>query len=108
MANLTEVTEKNFDTEVLQAAQLVLVDFWAPWCAPCRMIAPVMEELALENAGTLKVVKISIDESPKLAAGYGVSSIPTVMIFKDGEVVDRFVGVQPKVRLQGAIEQARG
>ena len=106
MAKVTELTEKNFDAEVLQSAEPVLVDFWAPWCGPCRMIAPVVEELATENAGTLKVVKINIDESPNLAASYGVSSIPTLMIFKHGEVVDRFVGAQSKSRLQNAIEQA--
>jgi thioredoxin 1 len=108
MANVPELNEKNFDAEVLQSAQPVLVDFWAPWCGPCRMIAPVVEELASENAGSLKVAKINIDESPNLAASYGVSSIPTLMIFKDGEVVDRFVGVQSKSRLQNAVEQARG
>ncbi len=108
MANVTELNESNFDGEVLQFSQPVLVDFWAPWCGPCRMIAPVVEELAVENAGRLKVGKLNIDESPNLAASYGVSSIPTLMIFKDGEVVDRFVGVQPKTRLQGAIDQANG
>ncbi|NUN51308.1 MAG: thioredoxin [Planctomycetaceae bacterium] len=108
MANVTELNEKNFDAEVLQASQPVLVDFWAPWCGPCRMIAPVVEQLASENAGGLRVAKINIDESPNLAASYGVSSIPTLMIFKDGEVVDRFVGVQPKTRLQDAIDQAKG
>ena len=85
-----------------------LVDFWAPWCGPCRMIAPVVEELATENAGKLKVVKVNIDESPNVASSYGVNSIPTLVIFKGGEVVDRFVGVQPKKRLQTAIDQANG
>ncbi len=108
MANLTELNESNFQAEVLQSDQPVLVDFWAPWCGPCRMIAPVVEELASENAGSLKVAKINIDDSPALASSYGVSSIPTLMIFKGGEVVDRFVGVQPKSRLQSAIEQAKG
>ncbi|NLX99537.1 MAG: thioredoxin [Rhodopirellula sp.] len=108
MANVTELNEKDFETEVLQFSQPVLVDFWAPWCGPCRMIAPVVEELATENAGNLKVVKINIDDSPNVASSYGVSSIPTLMIFKGGEVVDRFVGVQPKNRLQTAIDQANG
>jgi thioredoxin 1 len=106
MGKLTELTERTFDAEVLQSDRPVLVDFWAPWCGPCRMIAPIVEQLAGENAQTLKVAKVNIDDSPNIAANYGVSSIPTLMIFKGGEVVDRFVGVQPKHRLQEAIDQA--
>jgi thioredoxin 1 len=103
----TEFTDQNFDAEVLQSAQPVLVDFWAPWCGPCRMIGPLVEELAKEYAGSVKVGKINIDDSPDTAANFGVSSIPTIMIFKGGEVVERFVGVQPKKRLQEALEQAK-
>ena len=107
MDNVKELSDHDFETEVLQSAGPVLVDFWAPWCGPCRMIAPVVEELARENHGGLKVAKINIDDSPNTAAAYGVSSIPTLMIFKGGEVADRFVGVQPKKRLQDAIDQAK-
>jgi thioredoxin 1 len=106
MGNVAEVNDASFEAEVLQATIPVLVDFWAPWCGPCRMIAPLVEQLATENAGKVKVVKVNIDDSPNAAGGYGVSSIPTLMIFKDGQGIDRFVGVQPKNRLQDAINQA--
>jgi thioredoxin 1 len=107
MADMTELSESNFQSEVLDSTEPVLVDFWAPWCGPCRMIAPAVEELASENAGSLRVAKLNIDDNPNLASQFGVSSIPTLMIFKNGEVVDRFVGVQPKSRLQEAVDQAK-
>ena len=103
-----EITDDNFETEVINSEHAVLVDFWAPWCGPCRQIAPVIEQLAGENSGSAKVVKINVDEAPNCAQNYGVSSIPTLMVFKAGEVVDRFVGVQPKLRLQEAIDAAKG
>jgi len=107
MANVHELTDATFEEEVLRSNRPVLVDFWAPWCGPCRMVGPIVEELAAENKG-FKVAKLNVDDSPNTAAGYGVSSIPTLMIFKDGQVVERFVGVQPKRRLQDAIDQAVG
>jgi thioredoxin 1 len=100
---VAEFDDTNFEKEVLGADGPVLVDFWAPWCGPCRMIAPVVEELAGENSGTIKVGKLNVDDAPNSAQNYGVSSIPTLIIFKQGEVVERFVGVQPKSRLQQAI-----
>lgn len=108
MANVAELTESNFEAEVIESANPVLVDFWAPWCGPCRMIAPLVEELAEENGGLLKVAKINIDDNASLAARYGVNSIPTLMIFKNGDPVATFVGVQPKNKLQDAIDQAKG
>jgi thioredoxin 1 len=102
-----EFDDNNFDSEVLQASGPVLVDFWAPWCGPCRQIAPVIEQLAGENQGSIKIGKLNVDDAPNSAQSYGVSSIPTLMLFKNGEVVDRFVGVQPKTRLQQAIDAAK-
>ena len=106
MAKVLEVGDGNFDAEVLQSDVPVLVDFWAPWCGPCRMIAPIVEALATEYAGRIKVAKLNTDNSPALSTTYGISGIPTIMIFKDGAVVDTFVGIQPKTRLQQAINDA--
>ncbi len=103
---VAEFTDVNFDQEVLNASTPVLVDFWAPWCQPCRMIAPVIEQLAAEN-GDVKIGKVNVDNSPGAAAQYGVSSIPTLMVFKGGEVVERFVGVQPKGKLQEALDSLK-
>ena len=107
MANVSELSDDNFEAEVLQSSKPVLVDFWAPWCGPCRMIAPVVDELATENADSIKIGKVNVDDNPKTATGYQVSSIPTLMLFNNGDVVERFVGMQPKSRLQEAIDQAK-
>jgi thioredoxin 1 len=107
MGAALEVHEQNFEAEVLNSTEPVLVDFWAPWCGPCRMIGPVIEELAKDNAGKAKIAKLNTDEAQELAMRYDVQSIPTIMIFMNGEVVDRFMGVQPKQRLQQAIDAAR-
>lgn len=100
------VNNANFNAEVLQAAEPVVVDFWAEWCGPCKMIAPSLEEIASELAGKVKVAKLNIDENPELAAKFGVRSIPTLAIFKGGEVADIKVGAAPKTALSAWISGA--
>lgn len=90
------LTDQNFETEVLKSDLSFLVDFWAPWCGPCQMAGPVIEELAKENEGKIKVGKVNIDESPQVAGKYGVMSIPTVVLFKDGKEIGRKVGFEGK------------
>ena len=106
--NVCEFTDGNFSSEVLESTIPVLVDFWAPWCAPCRQIAPVIDQLATDNADAVKVGKMNLDENPNTPQQYGVSSIPTLLIFKDGEVVNRLVGGQPKSRMQAALDAVIG
>jgi thioredoxin 1 len=97
--NYTTFTEANFRREVLENPQPVLVDFWAPWCGPCQVMAPVIDELATAFAGRATVGKVNVDEQPALAARYGIRSIPTLLIFHDGQVVDQAIGVVPKQAL---------
>ena len=94
------LTKENFEQEVLRADLPVLVDFWASWCGPCRMLAPVIAEIAEEYAGKVKVGKVNVDEQPNLANRYGIASIPTVMLFKNGEVVNTSLGYRPKNDLE--------
>lgn len=104
MSAATEVNEQSFEQEVIQAKGAVLVDFWAPWCGPCRMVGPVVDELAKEYAGKLKVVKVNTDEAPNIAGQYNIMSIPTLMIFKDGQRVDQIIGAQPKQAIAAKLQ----
>ncbi len=105
MVATAEVTDSSFQQEVLESEQTVLVDFWAPWCGPCRMVAPVVEEISEQYAGQVKVVKVNTDENPNVASQYGIRSIPTLMIFKDGQRVDMVVGAVPKTTLANTLEK---
>ena len=107
MGNVTELTDADFEEQVINAGEPVLVDFWAPWCGPCRQIAPMIDELASENEGSAKVVKVNIDESADIAQKYGIMSIPTLIIFKGGEIAEKFVGAKPKAALQEALDAAK-
>ena len=104
MSTAVAVTEATFDAEVLQSREPVLVDFWAVWCGPCRGIAPTVDEIAAEYKGRLKVVKVDVDQNQEVSMRYGVLSIPTLMVFKDGKVVGRVLGAVPKPRLLSIIE----
>jgi len=100
-----EINEANFESEVLQSHQPVLVDFWAEWCGPCKMIAPVLNEIAVEQAGLVKVAKVDVDANPALAARFGIQSIPTLLYFADGEVRDKTIGAVSKKAILSKLEQ---
>ena len=105
-SGLLHVNDKNFAAEVLNADLPVLVDFWATWCGPCRTISPIIEELAKEFTGRVKVTKLNVDESPATPSQYGVRGIPTLILFKGGKIFDQIVGAVPKARLMAMIEKA--
>ena len=106
MSKPVEIEEAKFEEAVLKAATPILVDFWAPWCGPCRMVAPVVDELAEEYGDRVGFVKINVDDNPKIASQYGVMSIPTLIIFKDGAPVSNIVGFRPKNELKKSLDEA--
>ena len=105
-ANIIEVTDASFQAEVIESETPVLVDFWAPWCGPCRMVAPVVEEIANERADQLKVVKLNIDENQQTAINFNVMSIPTLILFRNGQPAKTVIGAYPKRRLEAELEPA--
>ncbi|MFA6096972.1 MAG: thioredoxin [Candidatus Paceibacterota bacterium] len=102
------ITDKNFEQEVLRSAGIMLVDFWAPWCGPCQMMGPIIEEVAKEFEGRIKVYKLNVDENPKTASDYEILSIPTLKFFKEGKIVDEMTGLKPKDMLVEKINNLLG
>lgn len=106
--SVVHLTDENFKKEVLESKSPFLVDFWATWCGPCRKVGPVVEELAQEFKGKIKIGKLNIDDGPKIASAYGVMSIPTLMFFKDGKIIEQIVGAMSKLDLKTKIEEHLG
>ena len=106
--HVNEVSDNSFEQEVLQASRPVLVDFWAEWCAPCRMLAPTVEAVAENYADTARVVKVNVDDNPSVAQRYGIKGIPTLILFKDGKEAERVVGAKSKEAISRLIEKHRG
>lgn len=100
-----QVTDQNFDSEVLQSGSPVLVDFWAPWCGPCRMLSPMISELAQEYAGRAKIVKLNTDENPNVATRFNISAIPALLFFKNGKLMEQLTGVRPKPEVKSVLEK---
>jgi thioredoxin 1 len=98
--NIVHVSDGDFEQEIIKSAKPALVDFWAPWCGPCRAIGPILEDLAVSYKDQVKIAKMNVDENPKTAAAYGVRSIPMLMLFKDGKLLDTLLGLAPKERLE--------
>ncbi len=100
------VTDGTFQKDVLEASGVILVDCWAPWCGPCRMVGPIMEQLASESNGRYRIAKLNVDENPRIASQYQIQSIPTMLIFKDGKLIDRLIGAQPKPAIAARLASA--
>lgn len=105
MANLMEVTDTSFEQEIEKHEGLAIVDFWATWCGPCRMVAPILDQLATEYTGKVKVTKLDVDSNQKTAMRFNVRSIPTILFFKNGKVVDTVVGAQPRANIESKLQQ---
>lgn len=99
-----EVNDSSFDSQVLRSAEPVLVDFWAPWCPPCKMVGPIVEEIASEMTGTLRVCKVNVDDNPATAQTYAIRAVPTLLLFKNGQIVKRLVGALPKAEIEREIQ----
>ncbi|MDX6648726.1 MAG: thioredoxin 1 [Solirubrobacteraceae bacterium] len=106
MGDITEVTDSNFQAEVIESDTPVLVDFWAPWCGPCRIVHPVLEQIATERGESLKIVKLNVDENQETAMAYEILSIPTLILFKAGAVAHKVIGAYPKQKLEAELEPA--